>query len=282
MNKIIEFFKNPWFKRAISALTIVYTIFLAWIAWLSAAYFIRTENKTDAISLFIIYVFINLIALMIFAFTRRVIFTKIMSMILPLCVFAIVILGFGNWYLIAPPFTVALIVFFISKTKENSKTVVGTIYLLLYVVGIVGYIVLQMFITENISLVGVDLSKRNSNDIYTFDQDKYRVVRYDDSESKTNRRTHYYIEFNTNDIKLPFATAMRVFENEKLITVPYDKKVKIDWINNQLHVNDGFDKIYTQIVDKEGNFDLISNVDSPEEVTNNLVPPDSSSEAAQE
>lgn len=284
MDKVVRFFKNIWFKRSISALTVVYTVFLGWIAWLSAAYFIKTEDSADATSLFIIYVFINLVALLIFTFTRKIIFTKVMSMVVPLCVFAIVILGFGNWYLIIPPLVVALIIFFVSKTGETAKTVLGTIFLLMYFLGIVGFMVFRIFITDNVSLSGVDLSKRHPTDIVVLNEDKFRAVRYDDSENKNNRRTHYYIEKNTNDVKLPFATAMRVLENEKLITVPYGTKVKIDWINGKLHVNDGYDKIYTQILDENGNFDLKNNVDTDqdEEVVNNLTPPKTTTEDKKE
>lgn len=50
----------------------------------------------------------------------------------------------GDWILIVPPFIVAIIMFFAAGTNETVKVIMGTIYLLLYVLGIVAYFVLNI------------------------------------------------------------------------------------------------------------------------------------------
>ena len=81
-------------------------------------------------------------------------------MILPLFVFLIIIFAYGNWYIIAPPLAVVVIMFFANNANETLKTVLGTMYLLMYVIGVAAYIAIDMLMGP-ITFTGVELNLRD-------------------------------------------------------------------------------------------------------------------------
>ena len=130
MDTLVALFKNVWLKRGVALLCWGYTGLLIWIAWLNGAFFLEYENPT---SLFVVYVFVNIAALGLLIYTRRQVITQVNVMILPPVVFATFLLAFGNWYMILPPLVVLVAMFFICTANETLKTVLGTMYLLMYV-----------------------------------------------------------------------------------------------------------------------------------------------------
>ncbi len=132
---------------------------MIWVAWLNYAYFLEFENPTP---LFVLYVFVNIAALGLMIYTRRQVITQINVMLLPVIVFATFLLAFGNWYMILPPLCVVIAIFFISRANETLKTVLGTMYLLMYVVGGAAYITITLLMGR-MSLTGVDLTLRDTS-----------------------------------------------------------------------------------------------------------------------
>ena len=159
MDTLVALFKNVWLKRGVALLCWGYTGLLIWIAWLNGAFFLEYENPT---SLFVVYVFVNIAALALLIYTRRQVITQVNVMILPPVVFATFLLAFGNWYMILPPLVVLVAMFFICTANETLKTVLGTMYLLMYVIGAAAYITITLLMGK-ITLAGVDLDLRDRN-----------------------------------------------------------------------------------------------------------------------
>lgn len=262
MDKVIKFFNSKGFRRGLSSLSVLYIAFLSWVAWLSMAYFLRFESKSDSASLFVIYLFINLVALVAMIFTRKVFATKLVALLAPPVVFAIVLLGFGNWYVIIPPLAVVFIAFVIVRVSENTKTVLGTVYVIMYFLGIVAYVVMGMFVIEPLTLSKVDLNYRDSDYTITSLDGEYRIVRYIDPESRQKRMIDYYIEKTEDDFKLPFSYAEKIMGSQWVFTRPYGAQVEVKWDDSgKLYVDDGsFTVIYSEIADKDGNFTLVNNL----------------------
>lgn len=228
MDKLVAFFKNVWFKRGVALVCWSYTAMLCWIAWLTFAYHIEYENPT---ALFVLYVFVNVAALGLMIYTRRQVITMINCMIIPPIIFVIVFFGFGNWYLILPPVCVMVAMFFINTANETLKTVLGTMYLLIYVIGIAGYLAVEMLM-GTITFTGVDLTQRDAEYEKLAPSGEYRIVRYISDPSSDRRTASYYIEYTGDDQEIPFAYCKKVLGCKHALTQQYTGKADdpIDWI----------------------------------------------------
>lgn len=220
MDKFVEFFKNVWFRRAVALVCWGYTFMMAWIAWLSFGYSFEFENPT---ALFVLYLFVNIAALGLMILTRRQVITMVNCMILPPIIFVIVIFGFGNWYMILPPLAVVIAMFFINAANETLKTVLGTIYLLMYVIGVVAYIAINLFMGDLTFIIGVDLSRRDADYEKLSPSGDYRIVRYVD-EPGERRTAAYYIESTADDVKIPFGICKKVLGCKHIHTAAYQSK----------------------------------------------------------
>ncbi len=216
MDKLVAFFKNVWFRRVIAVIGWGYTAFMAWIAWLCFAYYLQFDNPTPA---FILYLFINVAAMGLFILSRRQVITRVNSFILPLIVFLVTFFGFGNWYIVIPPIVVMLVLFFVNASNETLKTVLGTMLLLLFVIGIAGQIGVTRFIGD-LKLLGPALSKRDISYESLSKTGEYRLVRYLDSYPDRNTMT-YYVEYTGDDYKLPQGTAKKVFGCKSIHVAAY-------------------------------------------------------------
>lgn len=216
MDKLIAFFKNIWFRRGVAALGWFYTLFMVWVAFLSFGYFFDIEKPAP---LFVLYLFVNICAMALFILSRKQIITQINSYFLPPIIFAILIFSFGNWYISIPPIAVMLVVFFANSSNETLKTVLGTMYLLMFVIGTVGYIGIQMFM-GSITFTGVELSKRDTDYEKLSDSGEYRIVRYFDTNGD-RMLMKYFIEETEDDIKIPMGMCKKVFGCKSIHTASY-------------------------------------------------------------
>ncbi len=216
MDKLIAFFKNIWFRRGVAALGWFYTLFMVWVAYLSFGYFFDIEKPAP---LFVLYLFVNICAMALFILSRKQIITQINSYFLPPIIFAILIFSFGNWYISIPPIAVMLVVFFTNSSNETLKTVLGTMYLLMFVIGTVGYIGIQMFM-GSITFTGVELSKRDPNYEKLSDSGDYRIVRYFDTNGD-RMLMKYFVEETEDDIRIPMGICKKVFGCKSIHTASY-------------------------------------------------------------
>lgn len=217
MDKLVAFFKNVWFKRGVAVICWGYTALLCWVAWLNFAFYFEFENVT---ALFVLYLFVNIAALGLMIYTRRQVITMVNAMLLPPIVFVIVILGFGNWYMIFPPLCVVVAMFFICAANETLKTVIGTMYLLLYVIGVVAYIAVNLLMGK-ITFTDVDLSLRDPSFENVSPTGEYRIVRYVDKPNGERRTAGYYVEYTGEDVEIPFGICKKVLGCKRVLTSKY-------------------------------------------------------------
>lgn len=232
MDILTSFFKNVWVKRGVAVLCWGYTGLLAWLAWLNFAFFLEYENPT---SLFVLYVFINVAALGLMIYTRRQVITQVNIMIMPPILFISFFLAFGSWYMLLPPICVIVAMFFISRANETLKTVLGTMYLLMYVVGAAAYITMTLLMGR-LSLTGVDLQLRDTNYEVLSSDENYRIVRYVDKPTGELRTASYYVEDTTRDMKIPFGKAKRVLGCGWVLTTKYSGREDspVSWVKTTI------------------------------------------------
>ncbi len=228
MDILASIFKNIWLKRGVAVLCWGYTGLLIWLAWLNFAYFLEYDNPT---SLFVLYVFVNVAALALMIYTRNQVITQINALILPPILLVSFILAFGNWYMLLPPLCVLVAMFFISRANETLKTVLGTMYLLMFVIGAAAYITMTLLMGR-LSLTGVDLTLRDTNYEVISEDGNYRIVRYVDKPNGERRTASYYVEDVSKDVEIPFGSGKRVLGCGWVLTTKYTGKDNdpVQWV----------------------------------------------------
>lgn len=160
MNGILT---NPWVKRLLSVFNLLYVAVLVLLSYSTFLYDLEIHSGSEGL-FFTVYVIASLIFLAFMIFTRRQILTKIVSFLMLPIVFTLIIFNMGNWILIIPPFIVALVVFFVCDNNETVKVIFGTIYLLIYVLGIVAIFIFSNFNTAVETRLDENLSPES--DVY--------------------------------------------------------------------------------------------------------------------
>jgi hypothetical protein len=231
LNKIASFFKNKWTKIGFSALSLGYFFFMLWLAWLTFTFHLVPTNP---VSLFSLYLLINVLFGTVMIYTRKQVATQITACLLHPCILVMLVFAFGDLYLLVPVFAVATIVFFASGTPESLKTILGTVYLILFVLTILGYLTLQIFaITSNFFPVNLEL--RSDTYIYSKDE-SYRLVMYIDKEDKEHRTITYHAEFTGDDIQLPFLNGERYAGSTRILQQRLPRDFEIEVVSDNMLV----------------------------------------------
>lgn len=218
LDNLLKFFKNVWFRRAVAVICWIYTGIIIWVAYLSFGYYIEFDNPKP---LFVLYLFVNVAAMGLMILSRKQVITQLNAYVLPLAVFVLVILGYGNWYMVIPPMAVMVVLFFANGSNETLKTVIGTMYLLMFVIGIAGYTAAQMFM-GTITFNGLDFNMNTRDRSYEkiSPSGEYRIVRYLETFGD-HKLQHYYIEKTEDDIKIPMGICKCVYGSHHLNTAIY-------------------------------------------------------------
>lgn len=233
MDTLASIFGNVWLKRGMAVLCWGYTGLLVWLAWLNFAYFLEYDNPT---SLFVIYIFINVAALGLMIYTRHQVITQINVMIMPPILLVSFILAFGSWYMLLPPICVIVAMFFICRANETLKTVLGTMYLLMFVVGGAAYVAITLLMGRLTIFTGVDLTLRDANYEKLSSDEAYRIVRYVDKPNGERRTASYYVEDVSGDVDIPFGKAKKVLGCGWVLTTKYSGREDdpVSWVKTTI------------------------------------------------
>lgn len=245
MDKILKVIKNRWFLLGVSFLSFIYVILLFNIVVNTFTCYLEVTNFS---AMMVLYVFVNFIFGVIMFFTRKQIPTIITALIIPILTFALMIVGFGQWYLIIPPLVVSAVIFLSCGVGESCKTVMGTLLLIMFVVGALAYNIMCEYLNINVYYAAtelftnqdqdIDFSARNTNYMVTSDG-RYRLVRYEEPKNDGMVTVSYYVEEAFRDKEYPFAVCRRVFGCKRVLVTVYQRDVSPKWINDKTLSIDG-------------------------------------------
>lgn len=177
-------------KRILSLLSIGYIGLMTFLALASLYYDVKIVNPSAFI---ILEIFLGLLFAGSMIYTRKQILTSIAGLFGLLFYLPVVILYYSpeNLLMLVPLGIVAILVFFFSGASEGIKTILGTIYLLLYIICILFY------------YLYVSIFAGNTIDVVTFESvspsQAYRCYVLDITDSSEGT-TKVVIEPNTCDI----------------------------------------------------------------------------------
>lgn len=250
MDKVINFFKNKWCKRFFALFSPLFPLFIGYVDWLAFAYSMEPLNP---IALFLLYVLVNFVLGGLMFYTRNQILTRFCLCISPLLIFLMMIIDFGNWYMLIPPLVICAFVFLASGAGETLKTVLGTIYLLMFVVGALVYLTLLHFNLTPQSLLlkdYCDLDNRTYSYAYSPDS-TYRLVTYIDDDNPERVSASFYVEECENDVQLPFLNAYRHFDSLRVLVTVHLDELEYHWITDEELFIDGRTKNISELFIKQ-------------------------------
>ena len=243
MEKFLKFLKNRWFLLGISFLSIIYVLFVANLVRVTFTCYLEIQNFAPLMAL---YLLINFLFAVLMFFTRKQVPTIICAIIIPIETFVLLITAFGQWFIIIPPMAVGMFIFLLCGVGESCKTVLGTLFLLMFVVGGLVY---SVFLNFGISLfyvvtdmqdngIEVDMSQRSSD--YLISQDgTYRLVKYVDNGDNGRSVTGYYVELASEDEEYPFVYCYRVYGCRHVLSTLYDRDISPRWVSDKVLFIDG-------------------------------------------
>lgn len=195
MEKIKKIFVNKWFILAVSIFCAAYTLVLLWFAYAVFFYDIEYADKTKFA---IIYTVISMLAGLLFFYTRRSFITCILAMVNMAVFFPTLLLDWGNWPLLVPAAAVTLFGFFCCKMNDTIKTVFGTIFLLLYILGgIAFFLIMNVF---RVTTVDTLLSPKGG---VVSPSENFRCYVLD-VQNKSSGKVAVYVEPNKLDEDMDF------------------------------------------------------------------------------
>lgn len=201
MNRILS---NVWVKRLISVFNLLYIAVLVLLSYSTFLYDLEIHENSKAL-FFTVYVLASVIFLVLMIFTREQLATKISAFVLLPLVLTIIMFNMGNWILIVPPFAVAAVIFFVAKNNETAKVIMGTFYLLLYVLGIVMVYVFSTFNTAAETNLDANLSP-DSNVYKVYDMEQVLAQVSDENAISPDGTLRFYLydvqDNNKGELKL--------------------------------------------------------------------------------
>ena len=230
MEKIKKILTNKWFILAISILCGIYTLCLGYFAY---AVFFYDIVYTDKVTFAIVYAAFSLISALFFYYTRKSFVTCIIGMINMVVFFPTLLMDWGNWPLLTPAAMVTVFGFFCCKMNDTVKTVFGTIFLLLYVLGgIVFFLIMNVF---RVTTVDTLLTPQGG---LVSPSENFRCYVLD-VQNKSSGKVAVYIEPNKLDKDLKF---IRLETTIKKLVKQAIKENKDDALNYDVHWED--EKLY--------------------------------------
>ncbi|MBP1559803.1 MAG: hypothetical protein J6C96_00970 [Oscillospiraceae bacterium] len=223
MEKIKKIVTNKWFILAVSLLCGAYTVCLAYFAY---AVFFYDIVYTDKVMFAIVYAAFSFIIGLLFFYTRRSFITCIVGMANMVMFLPTLLLDWGNWPLLIPAAMMTLFGFFCCKMNDTAKTVFGTIFLLMYILGGIAF-----FLIMNVFRVTTVDTLLTPNGGIVSPSGNFRCYVLD-VKNKSSGKVAVYVEPNKLDVDMKFITLKTTI---KKLVKQANKENRDDALHYEVH-----------------------------------------------
>lgn len=186
MNKNI--ISNKFVRFGISCFNILYLFLLSVLAVWTLLYRLVFTNQTG---FYIFYISLSLIFCVLMMLTRNQLFTRIVSMALLFPVFLLTLFNLSQPLLFIPPLIVGILMFFACGAGDTSKIILGSLYLLMFVVGLVGYNILTTLFGGSAIETKLDYTVTDTEVTSVYNMEK--IDRLNRSSVSPDGKYRYYI-----------------------------------------------------------------------------------------
>ncbi len=233
------FAQNPWIKRIASVIGLLFAVYICVLAYRSVFYEVVIIKPV----MFCLYLsMLSLCAMALMIYSRHQLATKIASFIMLPALLPIVIMCLGKWVMIIPLALCAVVIFFASGANEGTKTLMGTIYVLVYILTALAYFIFTTYLTST------TVKKTIESGISPSEKYRYEVI----TTSGTNSCTTVLLEPNDKDIvKSSVIYKAKGYDRTLCVKRPLTE-VKIEWREDDLYING--ERWFTPEQAKKGNW----------------------------
>lgn len=188
-----DIFNNVWVKRGVAVFNLIYTAMITILTIATFLYKLEINDGAEA-AFFTVYFIISALFLAFMLYSKDTVITRINGMLLLPIVFFLVLFNMGNVIIFVPPLIVAIIMFFYCRVPEKLKVLLGTIYLLMYIVGIFAYFVLNMLLGSSAVETKLDAELSPNSDVYAmYDMDYVLSITNDANTISPDGKMKFYI-----------------------------------------------------------------------------------------
>lgn len=202
----------------LAAVSLIYLIIICGISVLSALYTVSVPNRP------LLAVALSLIGILVISsmlYSRKHFITKFSCMLLLPCLLPTVLLNFHEWALIVPLVATCLLMFFFSGVAETPKTIFGTVYLLLYVLGSLGYFLTVSLLSTTSTSTLIE-SRVSDSGSY-----RYSLINTEDSSGGSTK-----VVISPNDMDISFSVISFLaedYERTVYIERPIQNEISLEW-----------------------------------------------------
>ncbi|MBQ8623788.1 MAG: hypothetical protein IJ424_05330 [Oscillospiraceae bacterium] len=193
MNK--SFLSNKWLGFGISLFNLLYLLLVGVLAIWTFLYEIEFENAT---TFNIVYITASVLFLALMIISRSQFITRIISMLLLMPVFMLVVFNEANPAIYLPPLIVGVIMFFVCTSSATTKVIMGTIYILMYFVGLVGFMLISTLFGGSAIETRLDASLTDTAIIEQYDMNKIDQLNAN-SVSPDGKYRYYILDVQDNE-----------------------------------------------------------------------------------
>lgn len=212
------FFANIWTKRFVSLIAALYTVGVCYLSYYSIFFTISVHDK---VSLCLVVSAISVIGLVLMLYTRQQILTRISSFIILIAMLPVVLLYFSEKELLIPIIITGVIILLLSGAGEGTKTLIGTVILLLYIFSALGFFLFNSFFVTHAKTETI------KSDLSPSGKYRYSIVNTEDSSGGS---TAVYIEPNYADVNLPFVTfTLKNMRHIVYLERPVSESIELEW-----------------------------------------------------
>ena len=216
---------NVWLKRIASVFSLIYAIYICILSFRSVFYDVIIKKPL----VFCLYLSaISAVALVVMIYSRKQLATKLASFVMIPALLPIIIMCLGSWEMIIPLAICAVTIFFASGANEGTKTLLGTLYLLVYILAALAYFIFTSY------LASPAVKKTVDEGVSPSEKYRYEVITTTDSSGGC---TTVMLEPNYMDINRSSVTYKVRGYNRKLCVKRPLTEVKIEWKEDDLYIN---------------------------------------------
>lgn len=216
---------NVWLKRIASVFSLIYAIYICILSFRSVFYDVIIKKPL----VFCLYLsVVSAAALVVMIYSRKQLATKLASFVMIPALLPIIIMCLGSWEMIIPLAICAVTIFFASGANEGTKTLLGTLYLLVYILAALAYFIFTSY------LASPAVKKTVDEGVSPSEKYRYEVITTTDSSGGC---TTVMIEPNYMDINRSSVTYKVRGYNRKLCVKRPLTEVKIEWKEDDLYIN---------------------------------------------
>lgn len=190
-----NFLTNKFVLFGISCFNILYLVLIGAITGWTFLYQLDFTNEK---SFYAFYIILSIIFFFLMLYTRKQFITRFVSMVIPLVVFGLTVINLNTPLLFIPPLVVSLLMFFICKAGDTAKVILGSLYLLLFVVGIVGYTIVSTLFGGSAIETRLDYTVSDENITSAYDMTKIDRLN-SNSISPDGKYRYYILDVQDND-----------------------------------------------------------------------------------